>query len=173
MRSDTEAEFRSFVAARWKRLVSTAYLLTNDPHEAEDLVQVTFEKLYQAWARLGPDANVEAYVRRILVNSHLSRLRRRRLTEMLTWSPPERGTPDPAAQADERVWLLTMLATLPPRQRAAVVLRYWEDMSESQVAQVLDCSVGNVKSQVSRALAKLRTHPEVTGRSADTARGVM
>jgi RNA polymerase sigma-70 factor (sigma-E family) len=172
MKADTEAEFRSFVAARWTRLVRTAYLLTGDLHEAEDLVQVTLEKLYTAWSRLGPDDRIDAYARRVLVNSNISRIRRRRLGEWLTTSPPERPATDAIAQADDRAALLSALATLPPKQRAAVVLRYWEDMSEAQVAEALGCSVGNVKSQTSRGLAKLRAHPELAGRSVGTVEGV-
>lgn len=164
MRADTEAEFRSFVAARWARLLRTAYLLTGDLHDAEDLVQLTLEKVYMAWSRLGPDANVDAYTRKALVNNNLSRFRRRRLTEWLAPSPPEPADVDPMTRADDRAALLAALVELPPRQRAAVVLRYWEDMAENQVAEVLGCSVGNVKSQTSRGLAKLRRHPELAGR---------
>jgi RNA polymerase sigma-70 factor (sigma-E family) len=172
MRPDAEAEFRSFVAARWARLLRTAYLLTGDLHDAEDVLQVTLERLYVAWGRLGPDDNVDAYTRRILVNSNFSRVRRRRFTEWPTSSLPERPTADPTVQADERAALLAALVSLPPRQRAAVVLRYWEDLSEAQVADVLGCSVGNVKSQTSRGLAKLRAHPELAGHRLGTVEGV-
>jgi len=172
MRPDTEAEFRSFVAARWARLLRTAYLLTGDTHDAEDVVQVTLERLYVAWRRLGPDDNADAYTRRILVNSNISRVRRRRFRERLTTSLPERATADPTVQADERAALLAALASLPARQRAAVVLRYWDDLSESQVADVLGCSVGNVKSQTSRGLAKLRAHPDLAGHRLGTVGGV-
>lgn len=152
-------DFESFAAARWPRLLRTAYLLTGDHHEAEDLVQVTLAKLYPAWPRVRGLDEPDAYVRRALVNNNLSRFRKRRVVQLLTPRLPERAQEGGAARAEERSLLLEALGTLPPRQRAVVVLRYWEDLSEQQAAEVLGCSPGNVKSQASRGLRKLRAHP--------------
>ncbi|MET7511141.1 SigE family RNA polymerase sigma factor [Streptomyces albidoflavus] len=152
-------DFESFAAARWPRLLRTAYLLTGDHHEAEDLVQVTLAKLYPAWPRVRGLDEPDAYVRRALVNNNLSRFRKRRVVQLLTPRLPERAQEGGAARTEERSLLLEALGTLPPRQRAVVVLRYWEDLSEQQAAEVLGCSPGNVKSQASRGLRKLRDHP--------------
>lgn len=152
-------DFETFAAARWPRLLRTAYLLTGDHHEAEDLVQVTLAKLFPAWPRVRGLDEPDAYVRRALVNNNLSRFRKRRVVQLLTPRLPERAQEGGAARAEERSLLLEALGTLPPRQRAVVVLRYWEDLSEQQAAEVLGCSPGNVKSQASRGLRKLRDHP--------------
>ncbi|RZD90967.1 SigE family RNA polymerase sigma factor [Streptomyces albidoflavus] len=152
-------DFETFAAARWPRLLRTAYLLTGDHHEAEDLVQVTLAKLFPAWPRVRGLDEPDAYVRRALVNNNLSRFRKRRVVQLLTPRLPERGQEGGAARTEERSLLLEALGTLPPRQRAVVVLRYWEDLSEQQAAEVLGCSPGNVKSQASRGLRKLRDHP--------------
>lgn len=152
-------DFESFAAARWPRLLRTAYLLTGDHHEAEDLVQVTLAKLFPAWPRVRGLDEPDAYVRRALVNNNLSRFRKRRVVQLLTPRLPERAQEGGAARTEERSLLLEALGTLPPRQRAVVVLRYWEDLSEQQAADVLGCSPGNVKSQASRGLRKLRDHP--------------
>lgn len=167
------SDFSSFVAARWTSLVRTAYLLTGDFHEAEDLVQSTLAKVYPHWSRLRPET-ADAYVRRALVNNNRSRYRRRRVAHLLMPFVPDR----PAAESErgdlaERDLLVSLLARLPERQRAVVVLRYWEDLPAEEVAELLGCSVGTVKSQASRALAKLREHPELepfalTGLGADT-----
>ncbi|MFD7646209.1 SigE family RNA polymerase sigma factor [Streptomyces sp. CBG33] len=152
-------DFETFAAAHWPRLLRTAYLLTGDHHEAEDLVQVTLAKLFPAWPRVRGLDEPDAYVRRALVNNNLSRFRKRRVVQLLTPRLPERAQEGGAARTEERSLLLEALGTLPPRQRAVVVLRYWEDLSEQQAAEVLGCSPGNVKSQASRGLRKLRDHP--------------
>lgn len=152
-------DFETFAAARWPRLLRTAYLLTGDHHEAEDLVQVTLAKLFPAWPRVRGLDEPDAYVRRALVYNNLSRFRKRRVVQLLTPRLPERAQEGGAARTEERSLLLEALGTLPPRQRAVVVLRYWEDLSEQQAAEVLGCSPGNVKSQASRGLRKLRDHP--------------
>lgn len=152
-------DFESWAAARWSRLVRTAYLLTGDHHEAEDLVQTTLAKLYPGWSRISRLDEPDAYVHRALANNNLSRFRRRRVVHLLTSRLPERGRPESTGRVETRASLVTALAALPPRMRAVVVLRYWEDLSEQQVADALGCSVGNVKSQASRALHKLRDHP--------------
>ncbi|WP_042421661.1 SigE family RNA polymerase sigma factor [Streptacidiphilus anmyonensis] len=154
-------DFSSFVAARWTALVRTAYLLTGDFHEAEDLVQVTLAKVYPHWGGLRTET-ADAYVRRALVNNNRSRHRRRRVVQLLMPFVPDRPAAD-AGQGGlgERDLLVSLLAGLPERQRAVVVLRYWEDLSAEEVAELLGCSVGTVKSQASRALAKLRDLPEL------------
>lgn len=165
-----ELDFEGFAATRWRRLVRTAYLLTGDHHEAEDVVQATFAKVFRNWSRISRLEEPDAYVHRALVNNNLSRHRRRRVRQLLTPVLPERAhTADGGHRGvEERSVLLQALAELPQRQRAVVVLRYWEDMSESQVAEVLGCSLGNVKSQASRGLAKLRGHPALASYAADT-----
>ncbi|MFE6333480.1 SigE family RNA polymerase sigma factor [Streptomyces sp. NPDC057798] len=160
MQVELEDRFQEFVRARWSRLVRTAYLLTGDAHHAEDLTQTALAKAYRSWRRVARSDNPEAYVRRMLVSCNSDRYRKRRVPESLTAAPPETAGRDEAyAWADERSALLPALAQLPPRQRAVVVLRYWEDLSEAEVADALGCSPGTVKSQASKGLAKLRTYP--------------
>ncbi|MFD7691603.1 SigE family RNA polymerase sigma factor [Streptomyces sp. NPDC059781] len=160
MQARQEAEFQEFVRARWSRLVRTAYLLTGDVHHAEDLTQTALAKAYRSWRRVSRSDRPEAYVRRMLVSCNSDRFRKRRVTEALTAAPPETAGRDEAVSwADERSALLTALAALPPKQRAVIVMRYWEDLPEAEVAEMLGCSPGTVKSQASKALAKLRTHP--------------
>lgn len=156
---DEGLDFDTFAAARWPHLVRTAYLLTGDHHEAEDLVQSTLAKVYLGWSRIRCLDVPDAYVHRALVNNNFSRFRKRRVAHLLTPLLPERARADPHSGIEDRALLMAALATLPPRQRAAVVLRYWEDLSEQQVADILGCSPGNVKSQASRGLRKLRGHP--------------
>lgn len=156
-----DAEFTRFVAARWRALTRTAYLLTGDFHEAEDLVQTTLARVYPAWRRVRPET-AEHYVRRALVNTNRSRHRRRRVIHLLLPSLPDTPAVDRGGGAGglgDRDVLVQALADLPERQRAVVVLRYWEDLPAEEVAATLGCSVGTVKSQASRALAKLREHP--------------
>ncbi|WP_405591698.1 SigE family RNA polymerase sigma factor [Streptomyces sp. NBC_01190] len=156
-----DAEFTRFVTARWRALAHTAYLLTGDFHEAEDLVQTTLAKVYPRWGKVRPET-AEHYVRRSLVNNSRSRFRKRRVVHLLLPFLPETSAEADAGAlpaGDERDVLMRALADLPERQRAVVVLRYWEDQSAEEVAHMLGCSVGTVKSQASRALAKLRQHP--------------
>ena len=160
MQAEQEDRFQEFVRARWSHLVRTAYLLTGDAHHAEDLTQTALAKAYRSWRRVSRTDNPEAYVRRMLVTCNSDRFRKRRVTESLTAAPPEVAGRDEAySGVDERGALLGALAQLPPRQRAVVVMRYWEDLSEAEVAEVLGCSPGTVKSQASKGLAKLRTYP--------------
>ncbi|MET7699748.1 MULTISPECIES: SigE family RNA polymerase sigma factor [unclassified Streptomyces] len=157
-------EFQSFVIGRWPRLMRTAFLLTGEQHAAEDLVQSTLEQVFVAWRRVASADDPEAYVRRVMINGH-ARRHRRRLKEFLapkddsglTHELPDTG--DRIAQADDRSALLKALAQLPPRQREAVVLRYWEDLSETQTAEAMGCSVGSVKSNAAKGIAKLRAIP--------------
>ena len=160
MQAEEDAQFQAFVRARWTHLVRTAYLLTGDPHDAEDLTQTALAKAYRSWRRVRRSDSPEAYVRRVLVSCNSDRFRKRRVTERLTAAPPERaGQDDAVSRADERSVLMDALAGLPPRQRAVVVMRYWEDLSEAETAEVLGCSQGTVKSQASKGLAKLREYP--------------
>ncbi|MFE0400547.1 SigE family RNA polymerase sigma factor [Streptomyces nigra] len=160
MQAELEAQFQEFVRARWSHLVRTAYLLTGDAHHAEDLTQTALAKAYRAWRRVSRADSPEAYVRRMLVSCNSDRFRKRRVRESLTDAPPDRaGRDEGYAGVDERGALLGALAQLPPRQRAVVVMRYWEDLSEAEVAELLGCSVGTVKSQASKGLAKLRMCP--------------
>jgi RNA polymerase sigma-70 factor (sigma-E family) len=160
--------FAEFVSVRSARLLRTAYLLTQDWARAEDLLQTSLAKAWFAWSRI--EANPEPYVRKIIVNTYASWWRRRWNTEELTSELPERGTggPDEHAAVDERDALWRALRRLPRRQRAVIVLRYFEDLSEAEVADALGTAVGTVKSQAARALAKLRIDPELT---ADPPRG--
>lgn len=168
MRAIDEAEFREFMTARWPALLRTAYLLTGDRYLAEDLAQTALEKAAVAWNKVLRADDMDAYVRRILVNTHLSRFRRRRVVEILDRETPEVPSTDSSHQIVLRDQLLRALATLPKRQCTVVVLRYWEDLSEAQTAAVMGCSVGTVRSQAHKALTKLRVSP-VLGDSAPLA----
>lgn len=154
-----ETQFGDYVSARWPALVRTAYLLTGDPYLAEDLAQIALTKVYTSWRRVSTADNIDAYVRRVMVNANAGRFRKRRVSEHLSAAPPDGAGHEPHAQLAQRSVLMTELARLPTQQRAVVVLRFWEDMSEKQVASILGCSVGTVKSQAARALARLRASP--------------
>ena len=152
-------EFSQFMHSRWPQLVRLGYGLTGDLHTAEDLAQTAFARAYASWGRVRKADDPDAYVRRIVVNANHNRFRKVRVSELLTDSLPElRPAADGAGQRDDRAALLQALMKLSYGQRAAVVLRYWLDMSETETAAVLGCSVGNVKSQTARGLAKLRTN---------------
>ncbi|MFJ8105615.1 SigE family RNA polymerase sigma factor [Streptomyces sp. NPDC096132] len=160
-----DSEYQAFVISRWPRLMRTAFLLTGEQHAAEDLVQTTLEQVYAAWRRVASADDPEAYVRRVMINAHARRYRRK-LREFLAPRDDDEGlaheiadTGDRIAQADDRHALLKALAELPPRQREAVVLRYWEDLTETQTAEAMGCSVGAVKSNAAKGLAKLRAIP--------------
>lgn len=153
--SDDEA-FAGFVAARWRPLLRTAYLLTGDEGKAEDLLQTALSRLWLVWPRIKDDAP-EAYVRKILANTSASWWRRRWHGERPTDQLPEQlTTDDVAGSVADRDRLRVALSQLSARQRAVVVLRYAEDMSERQVADELGISLGTVKTLASRGLAKLR-----------------
>ncbi|KOV24902.1 RNA polymerase sigma24 factor [Streptomyces sp. XY431] len=154
-KAERDADFNAFVTGAWPRLMRTAFLLTGDRYLAEDVVQTALERTYAAWGRVTKADEPYAYVRRIVINEHARRFRRR-VPEQLVNAVPERTGPDGFARLDERAALLEALGTLPPGQRQAVVLRYWEDLSESQAAAAMGCSVGTVKSQASKGIAKLR-----------------
>lgn len=154
-------QFRDYVAARGTALLRTAYLLTGDHGEAEDLVQTALVKTYLSWRRIHDRGALDSYVRRAMVNTHISWWRRRKIDEYPTETLPEVPTPDPTARTDLHDALWRALGELPRRQRTAVVLRYYEDLTEPQVAQVMGVSVGTVKSTVSRAIDKLRESAEL------------
>lgn len=162
MNSDHEAQFCEFVAARQHALLRTAYLLTSDHHAAEDLVQTALAKAYLSWHKLREPAAADGYVRRIMVNENTSLWRRAsKRNERATEHLPERAAATDSTQdVDTRDQMWALVQTLPPKQRAAVVLRYYEDLSEAETAVTLGCSVGNVKSQTSRAIAALRGRVE-------------
>jgi RNA polymerase sigma-70 factor (sigma-E family) len=153
---ERDEEFTAYVAARARPLRRSAYLLCGDWHRAEDLTQSALTKAYLAWPRITRADNVDGYVRQILVRTYLDEQRRRWRREQPSGDLPERLGTDPAPASDQRLDLMRALATLPARQRAAVVLRCWEDLPIAAVARVLDCSEGTVKSQTSRGLAALR-----------------
>lgn len=158
MKKSAEAEFRSFVVTRWPRMLRTAYLLTGHHQDAEDLVQAALAKAYTKWDRVQRARDPDAYVWRIMINTNVDRMRSFKSGEWLTSWFPEAGTPDGAEQVVERRVLLEALRRLPPRQRATVVLRYLEDRSETEVAELLGTRVGTVRSQTASALGKLRRH---------------
>nr|MDT0658224.1 SigE family RNA polymerase sigma factor [Micromonospora sp. DSM 115978] len=155
-RNTLEDEFREFVAARSPSLLRTAYLLVGDWATAEDLLQTALTKTYLAWKRLGRIEAVEPYTRRVLVNTATSWWRRRWHGERPTEVLPERAVPDQIDEQLERDALWKHLRALPARQRAVLVLRYYEDLSEAQTAATLNISTGTVKSQTFRALNTLR-----------------
>jgi RNA polymerase sigma-70 factor (sigma-E family) len=151
----TDQEFADLASERMPALLRYAHLLTGDRARAEDLVQSAFAAAYRHRRRIDP-AGAEAYVRRAVLNQYLSWWRRGRVRERVTDRPPDRPTADVSPAVDERDAMWAVLATLPPRQRAVLVLRYYEDLSEAEIARVLDISAGTVKSQAAKALATLR-----------------
>jgi RNA polymerase sigma-70 factor (sigma-E family) len=149
-----KAEFDAFVVAQSQALLRTAYYLTRDEGRAEDLLQTALTKAWFAWRRI--DGPPEAYVRRVLVTTSASWWRRRWTRETPREILPERAAPENLQGPADGQDLWDAIGHLPPRQRAVVVLRYIEDRTEVETAQLLDCSVGTVKSQCAKALAKLR-----------------
>ena len=147
-------EFAEFAETASPQLRRTAFLLCGNWHTAEDLVQATLAKVFVCWRKIRRRDAVHAYAARTLVNTYLADKRLKRNAEILTDRFPERAVEPHAPET--RMVVLGVLATLPPRARAVVVLRYWEDLSVDQVAAVLGCSPGNVKSLAAGALGKLR-----------------
>jgi RNA polymerase sigma-70 factor (sigma-E family) len=148
--------FEAFVVARSPRLLRTAYLLTQDRGLAEDLLQTALARAWRSWGRI--ETSPEAYVRATLANTYASWWRRRWNGELPSADLPDHPAPDPGDQPAAHE-LRDALRRLPKRQRAVVVLRYFEDQTEAETARILGCSVGTVKSQASKALAKLRVDP--------------
>ncbi|WP_245644432.1 SigE family RNA polymerase sigma factor [Nocardioides jensenii] len=158
MASSRDEEFTAWMTARQGVLFRTAYLVSGDKQTAEDLVQTAAAKLYLAWDRVHERGNVDAYVRRIIINEHNSLWRRPwKKREHVTEELPETGYVDPQTDPTEAAALWKAVQALPARQRAVIVLRYYEDLSEAEIAATLEISPGTVKSQASRAMATLRT----------------
>lgn len=153
-----EVDVEAFVQARGPALQRTAYLLTGDWALAEDLLQTSLAKSYLAWGRIR-HVDPEGYVRKVMVNTHASWWRRRWRGERPTEQLPDTPRPDGTAAVDDRLALAVALRRLPPRQRAVIVLRYYNDLTEAATAEVLGCAVGTVKSQTNKALASLRGDP--------------
>lgn len=157
MKALEDAEFRGFVVARGSALVRSAYVLTGDQQLAEDLVQTALEKTARHWGSIRFAGAAEAYVRRTMYRDQVSFWRRRRVTEDLAALIPEpRRHMEGSDQVEERLDLAQALARLGRRQRTILVLRFYEDLTEREVAEMLGISVGTVKSQTSKALHRLR-----------------
>jgi len=149
-------EFTEYVTSRMEHVRFTAYLLCGDWHEAQDLTQTAFVKLYLVWRRISHSDPIDAYVHTIVVRTYLNERRRLwRKRERLTALAPE-PPPQPVTAPEQRMLVWHALAQVPRRQRAALVLRYWEDLSLVETAERLGCSVGTVKSQCARGLRTLR-----------------
>jgi RNA polymerase sigma-70 factor (sigma-E family) len=155
--STRDAEFEAYMAARQPSLLRTAYLLTGDRHAAEDLVQTALAKLYLSWDKVQRRELLDGYVRRIMVNENNSLWRRAwKRREVTTDAVPDHAQVLDRHDHGERSALWEFVQTLPRKQRAVIVLRYYEDLTEAEVAEILGISVGTVKSQASRALASMR-----------------
>ncbi len=158
------AAFAEFVAARSRSLHRAAYLMVGDTQLAQDLVQEALTKTYVAWPRLRDPRAAEAYTRKAITTTAISWFRRKGwANERPTETLPDPGRPGHADDIARNDWLWTALQTLPARQRAAIVLRFYDDLTEAQTADAMGCAVGTVKSQVSAGLAKLRKQLEATG----------
>jgi RNA polymerase sigma-70 factor (sigma-E family) len=153
-------EYADFVRSRTHALLRSAYLLTGDQHLAEDLVQEALARTHRAWARLERTGNAEAYARKVMYHAQVSVWRRPKVAEVLPGELPDssvgRGH-DPADAATERIVLRRALLALSPKQRAVIVLRYFEDHTEVEAALLLGVSTSTVKTQCARALDRLRT----------------
>jgi RNA polymerase sigma-70 factor (sigma-E family) len=155
MDADEEADFRSYAVSRMRDLRRTAFLLCGDWHHADDVTQTVLTKLYVNWSKVQRRERVDAYVRTMLVRATFARGRRfswRR--EVSSAELPETTVVD--QPPEDRMVLVDALARVPPRQRAVLVLRFWEDLDVAETARVLGCSEGTVKSQTARGLATLR-----------------
>lgn len=166
--------FEEYAAASWSMLYRSAYLLAGNHADAEDLAQQTLIKTHGAWAKVSAADSANGYVRRILTNTFLSSRRpRRHRVELLTDELPERGaatgttegTAGMPGASDERMALWPHVRKLPPQQRAVIVLRYFEDLSEGEIADTLGCSRGTVKSTAHRALKNLKAALDADGQS--------
>ena len=162
--TSSDEDFAEFAETASPQLRRTAFLLCGNWHTAEDLVQTTLAKVFVSWRKIRRRDAVRAYAARTLVNTYMADKRSKRAAEVLTDRFPDRPVEPHAPET--RMVVLGALATLPPRARAVVVLRYWEDLSVDQVAAMLGCSPGTVKSLASGALSKLRAavDPDLTGR---------
>lgn len=155
--------FRYFVISRSPGLVRAAWLLTGDLATAEDLVQTSLAKVWSRWSHVVRQDAPEAYVRRVMMSTFLTWNRRRWHAELALGELPDTAEANNDLHEVERRWSVARaLRTLPPRQRAVVVLRYFEDLTEVQVARALSCSVGTVKSQNAKAIKQLRANPQLS-----------
>ena len=155
--STLDEEFVAFAAAAAPRLRRTAYLMCRDWHLAQDFTQTALAKMYASWKRIARFDNIEAYSRKVLLRVVLDHRRRLSGQELVVAGPLRDGDPAHPGQADLRITMIDALGCLPPRDRAIVVLRYWEDQSVETVAETLGISVSVVKTQTRRSLARLRT----------------
>jgi RNA polymerase sigma-70 factor (sigma-E family) len=163
-----DARLADYVRGQWPPLVRYATLLCGDASEAEEIVQSTLTRVALRWRFVADKDNPDGYVRRALVRACIDSGRRRRREPAVEWVP-EVGVPDRTGQLADADAVRRVLATLPPRQRAVLVLRYLDDASEASTAEVLGCSVGTVKSQSAKGLAKLR---ELVGSDDSETKGV-
>lgn len=157
-----DVEFAEFAASRVDRLLALAYLLTGNHHSAEDLVQEVLIKAHRRWSRVLAADDADAYVRRMLVDEHISWRRRRSSTELPFEQAPEgreMGRLDDSVVA--RDWIWRMLATLPARQRAVLVLRHYENLADRDIADLVGCADATVRSLAARGLSALRCHPDL------------
>ena len=166
-----DRDFEAWLAAREPALQRTAHLLTGDVHSAQDLVQNTLARLYLRWEQVRSADNVDAYARKVLLNEFRTAWRRKlRRVEQIVELVPDRPAPDTATYDGSREAVWRFVCSLPPKQRAVVVLRFYEQLTEAEIADLMGISVGTVKSQSSRALTALRAalpnHPEITGEEA-------
>lgn len=156
-RSADASTFEEYAGNAWPSLYRYAYLLVGNHADAEDIAQQTLVKAYRSWSRIETSDSPAAYLRQIVTNTYLSQRRpKARQLELLTDTPPETRQL-PVGGPEERLALWPHVKSLPPRQRAVIVLRYYEDLSEQEIADVLGCSRGNVKSTAHHALKSLRT----------------
>lgn len=158
MSDQRDDEFTDFVAEHGARLLRTACLVTGDPHLGEDLAQTALAKAFGSWAKVRRADNPAAYVRRLMINSHLSWLRRLTNTERVLETFPDLASGDPQTAHADGDELRRALLTLSPRVRTAVVLRYLDDLSEADTAALMGCSRSTVNNHVTRGLAALRSH---------------
>jgi RNA polymerase sigma-70 factor (sigma-E family) len=172
LRSTRDVEFEAWLVAREPALQRTSHLLTGNVHTAQDLVQDTLAKVYLSWDRIRDHNNVDGYARKILLNEFRTAWRRpvRRREQVTEAVPDLPAAAEPGYDGlHEAVW--RFVCSLPPKQRAVVVLRFYEQLTEAEIAGLMGISVGTVKSQSSRALAALRSalpdHPELTAGEED------
>jgi len=161
MRAEDDEAFTAFVHARSSSLLSTAFALTRDRHLAEDLLQTALARCYVAWPRIRSE-DPEVYVRRAVINLQRNHWRRR--MPGLTWRaevPDQQQSQALDEELVERHALLDAVASLSRQQRAVLVLRYYEDRSDAQIAELMGCSVGSVKRHATRGLRRLEQHETV------------
>lgn len=148
--------FAEFLTERTAALLRFATVVTGDPHQAEDVVQDVLVKAYGRWDHVGQLDHPEAYLRRMIVNAHISWWRRRTPTARGAFELDDISVPDHADQVTRRSELVGLVRRLPRKQRAAVALRYYADHTDAEIAEILGCSTSTVRSQIARALVKLR-----------------